>query len=104
MRLLLVADLHYSLPQFRHVPSPFVKDGSWVDRIGVTWVFNAGQQFGVPPAHVIIDTTIGEALWFSVAGSQIIRLGEPLARPVTQLKALPEWLTAGDRPRFPGPA
>ena len=36
--------------------SPFVKDGSWVDRIGETWVFNAGQQFGVPPTHIIIDT------------------------------------------------
>ena len=36
--------------------SPFVKDGSWVDRIGETWVFNAGQQFGAPPTHVIIDT------------------------------------------------
>ena len=36
--------------------SPFVKDGSWVDRIGATWVFNAGQQFGASPTHIIIDT------------------------------------------------
>ena len=50
--------------------SPFVKDGSWVDRIGPTWVFNAGQQFGAPPTHIIIDTDVGEALWFSSAGNQ----------------------------------
>jgi Icc-related predicted phosphoesterase len=27
--------------------SPFVKDGSWADRIGVTGVFNPGRQYGV---------------------------------------------------------
>jgi Icc-related predicted phosphoesterase len=30
--------------------SPFVKEGSWVDRIGETWVFNAGQHAGAPCA------------------------------------------------------
>jgi len=69
--------------------SPFVKDGSWVDRIGNTWVFNAGQQFGAPPTHIIIDTDEGEALWFSSAGNQFIRLGEPLERPVPRLEAIP---------------
>jgi Icc-related predicted phosphoesterase len=81
--------------------SPFVKDGSWVDRIGSTWVFNAGQQFGAPPAHVIIDTDEGEALWFSAAGSQFVRLHEPLERPVQKLAALPDWLIAADRPHSP---
>ena len=83
--------------------SPFVKDGSWVDRIGPTWVFNAGQQFGAPPAHVIIDTDEGEALWFSSAGNQFVRLDAPLERPVPRLEALPHWLKAGDPPRLPGP-
>ncbi len=82
--------------------SPFVKDGSWVDRIGETWVFNAGQQFGVPPSHVIIDTDIGEALWFSSAGNQLVRLGDPLERPVQRLQALPDWLTTADRPSSQG--
>jgi Icc-related predicted phosphoesterase len=81
--------------------SPFVKEGSWVDRIGPTWVFNAGQQFGAPPAHVIIDTDAGEALWFSAAGNQFVRLGNPLERPVARLAALPDWLTAADRPHSP---
>ena len=84
--------------------SPFVKNGSWVDRIGPTWVFNAGQQFGAPPTHIIIDTDEGEALWFSAAGGQFVRLEAPLERPVPQLKTLPDWFTASDRLRLPGQA
>lgn len=83
--------------------SPFVKEGSWVDRIGPTWVFNAGQQFGAPPAHIIIDTEADEALWFSSAGNQFVRLGGALERPVSKLQAIPDWLKAADRPRAPGP-
>jgi hypothetical protein len=82
--------------------SPFVKDGSWVDRIGPTWVFNAGQQFGAPPAHIIIDTDHGEALWFSAAGNQFVRLDDPLERPVPKLTTLPDWLKAADRPGLQG--
>ena len=77
-------------------------DGSWVDRIGPTWVFNAGQQFGAPPTHIIIDTQAGEALWFSSAGNQFIRFGDTLQRPVALLEAIPDWLKAGDRPPLPG--
>jgi Icc-related predicted phosphoesterase len=84
--------------------SPFVEDGSWVDRIGPTWVFNAGQQFGAPPTHIVLDTDEGEALWFSAAGAQFVRLDVPLERPVPQLKALPDWFTASDRCRLPGQA
>jgi len=78
--------------------SPFVKDGSWVDRIGPTWVFNSGSQLGAPPAHIIIDTDAGEALWFSAAGSQFVRLRHPLERPVPQLEVIPDWLKVADRP------
>ena len=82
--------------------SPFVKEGSWVDRIGQTWVFNAGQQFGAPPAHIVVDTEAGEALWFSAAGNQVVQLEQPLERPVPRLSSLPEWLRAADRPHLPG--
>ena len=42
-----------------------------------------GNQLGALPTHIIIDTDAGEALWFSAAGNQFIRLGpEPLERPV----------------------
>jgi hypothetical protein len=77
--------------------SPFTKGGSWVDRIGDTWVFNAGHQFGAPPAHIIVDTGEHEAIWTSAAGIQSVRLDQPLTRPVLALRALPAWLEA-----FPG--
>jgi hypothetical protein len=82
--------------------SPFVKDGSWVDRIGNTWVFNAGQHFGAPPTHIIINTDAGEALWFSGARNQFIRFSEPLERPVPQLESIPDWLKAAGQPSLPG--
>lgn len=84
--------------------APFVKDGSWVDRIGSTWVFNAGHQYGAPPAHLIVDTGARQALWFSAAGSEQVYLDQPLVRPVGKLTALPAWLTSSDRRRDPVPA
>lgn len=54
--------------------SPFRTGGSWVDRIGGTWVFNAGCQIGPVPAHVVIDTGAAEATWNSLAGSERTRL------------------------------
>ncbi|MGH6865431.1 MAG: metallophosphoesterase family protein [Methyloceanibacter sp.] len=82
--------------------APYVKDGSWVDRIGATWIFNTGHYAGAPPAHVIIDTQADQALWFSAAGNQFVRLSEPLVRPVTRLGAMPGWLTASDRLQLQG--
>ncbi len=84
--------------------SPFVKDGSWVDRIGKTWVFNAGREFGVPPSHIVLDTDAGEAVWFSSSGNQIVQLDQPLPRPVPMLKGVPDWLKAADRPGLQGQA
>lgn len=84
--------------------APFVKEGSWVDRVGATWVFNAGHQYGAPPAHLIVDTLAREALWFSAAGNEAVHLDRPLSRPVEKLRALPAWLTSGDRPPGPAPA
>jgi Icc-related predicted phosphoesterase len=62
--------------------SPFREGGSWVDRLGDTWVFNAGRQPAPSPSHVIFDTTERTAIWSSLAGSEIVRLDEPLTRPV----------------------
>lgn len=72
--------------------SPFQKQGSWVDRIGSTWVFNAGRQIGPTPTHVILNTDLQEALWFSLAGAEVVRLSEPFTRPVDELQTLPDWL------------
>lgn len=48
--------------------APFAPDGSWVDRIGATWVFNPGKQTGPTPAFVEIDLVAGRARWQSMAG------------------------------------
>ncbi|HYN39225.1 MAG TPA: metallophosphoesterase, partial [Rhodospirillales bacterium] len=72
--------------------SPFLKDGSWVDRIGPTWVFNAGRQIGPTPTHVIFDTERQQALWFSLAGAEVVNLDAPFSRPVEELRAIPDWL------------
>ena len=74
-----------------HEP-PFRKGGSWVDRIGRTWVFNAGRQFGPVPAHIIFDTDRQKAAWFSLAGAESVDLAGPLHRPLPELTARPEWL------------
>jgi Icc-related predicted phosphoesterase len=83
--------------------SPFVKEGSWVDRLGTTWVFNAGHQFGAPPAHLIVDTDEAMAFWFSAAGNQYVRLDQPLQRPLAKLEAMPAWLTSGGPAGGPSP-
>lgn len=65
--------------------SPFRKGGSWADRIGKTWVFNSGRQIGPCPTHVIFDTEAQHAMWFSLAGNEIVRLDAPLTRPIPEL-------------------
>ena len=66
--------------------SPFRQGGSWVDRIGPTWIFNPGRQIGPIPTHVIFDTTERRAMWFSLAGNEVVQLDQPLARPVAELQ------------------
>ncbi len=65
--------------------SPFREGGSWVDRVDDTWVFQAGRQIGPVPTHVIIDTGLGRAMWFSLAGNQIVSLRAPLVRPIAEI-------------------
>jgi Icc-related predicted phosphoesterase len=66
--------------------SPFRAGGSWVDRIGSTWVFNAGRQIGPIPTHVIVDTDDRRAMWYSLAGNQVVPLDRPLTRPPAELQ------------------
>lgn len=72
--------------------SPFREGGSWVDRIGSTWIFNAGRQMGPCPTHIILDTEEQAALWFSLAGAETVILDQPLLRPVPSLTEFPGWL------------
>ena len=72
--------------------APFKAEGSWIDRIGKTWVFNSGRQPGPIPAHVVVDTEAREAAWFSLEGAQAAALDKPLTRPLEPLTAPPPWL------------
>ncbi|WP_421724149.1 metallophosphoesterase family protein [Bauldia sp.] len=84
--------------------SPFVPDGSWVDWIGDTWIFNAGHQYGAPPSCIILDTDQNAAVWLSAAGAQEVSLDQPLVRPIPPLTSLPVWLTSSDPAPGPIPA
>ena len=48
----------------------FTEAGSWADRIGDTWVFNAGTQIGKVPARVELDLDAGRARWVSLMGEE----------------------------------
>jgi len=48
--------------------APFKSGGSWIDRIGDTWLFNAGRQIGDIPARIEIDLGQQAARWISLAG------------------------------------
>jgi hypothetical protein len=67
-------------------------------------VFNAGHQFGRPPTHVILDCEQQEALWFSAAGNQTVRLDRALSRPIEKLIELPGWLAVKGPGLDPSPA
>lgn len=62
----------------------FTEAGSWADRFGHTWVFNAGTQIGKVPARVEVDLGAGRARWVSIMGEETCALtdGGPPARTV----------------------
>jgi len=94
-----IADYSFDLVICGHVhDSPFTPKGSWVDRIGATWVFNAGRQIGEVPTSIAIDTEARQAAWISNEGAEIVSLDAPLVRPLTPLTAMPDWMDsrAGD--------
>jgi Icc-related predicted phosphoesterase len=62
-----------------HEP-PFKPGGSWADRIGDTWVFNAGRQIGGIPTRIEIDLGEQRATWVSLLGVDELDMRE-LAPP-----------------------
>jgi Icc-related predicted phosphoesterase len=54
--------------------SPFADKGSWFDRVGDTWVFNAGNQRGPVPSRIEIDLAAGTAHWSSLMGTESVDL------------------------------
>jgi Icc-related predicted phosphoesterase len=77
--------------------SPFIQDGSWYDRLGQTWVFNAGLQPGRPPTRIVLDLDENKAFWLAAGEAQWIDLGAPLQRPASSIEQPPDWLTSLDR-------
>ncbi len=55
--------------------APFRVGGSWHDRIGDTVVLNAGRQPGPVPAHLIVDSTLGVADWWTFEGNGTLDFG-----------------------------
>ncbi|MEI9900271.1 MAG: metallophosphoesterase [Hyphomicrobium sp.] len=84
--------------------APFRPDGSWIDRRGATFVFNAGRQIGDIPTHIVLNIEEGAALWFSLAGPETVQLDSPLAYPLEKLANLPAWLSPADPAGGPSPA
>jgi hypothetical protein len=80
--------------------SPFRPGGAWLDRIGSTWVFNAGRQYGRPPTHIILDSTSDRAL--VLPGRQSVGAARSGASPCRMTK-LPDWLMLTARVRDPTP-
>ncbi len=74
--------------------APFESAGSWADRLGSTWIFNAGRQIGPTPTHIALHLGEREALWFSLTGNQAVRLDAPVERPFRALTAPPAWFRA----------
>jgi Icc-related predicted phosphoesterase len=77
--------------------SPFIADGSWFDRLGDTWVFNAGLQPGRPPVYIVLDIDDGTAFWLPAGDAQCIDLKAPLRWPAAEVTDPPPWLTSLDR-------
>lgn len=48
--------------------APFTDAGSWIDRLGSTWLFNAGKQIGPVPAHISLDLDAATACWTGLTG------------------------------------
>jgi Icc-related predicted phosphoesterase len=78
--------------------SPFCAGGSWADRIGSTWIFNAGREIGPTPAHVVLDTEARSAHWLSTLRWEAARLDQA-TEAVSKVAELPAWLTAAGLPR-----
>jgi len=59
--------------------APFVADGSWIDRIGQTWVFNPGRQIGPFPSFLVFDLDQMTMEWISLEEQEQRSLAEPVA-------------------------
>lgn len=61
--------------------APFYPDGSWIDRMGKTWVFNPGRQMGPEPSFLTLDFDQMSARWLSLEASETQLLDQPAETP-----------------------
>lgn len=58
--------------------SPFREHGSWIDKIGETWVFNPGYEMSSLPPYIVLDLEKMQAKWVSSMGTEQVDLTAPL--------------------------
>lgn len=61
--------------------APFYSAGSWIDRLGKTWVFNPGRQPGPQPTYLEMDLETLSVAWISAEGQQVRQLSLKPAIP-----------------------
>jgi Icc-related predicted phosphoesterase len=59
--------------------APFYEGGSWIDRIGKTWVFNVGRQPGPWPTYIVLDPDTMAAKWTSFEKEAIYPLRQDIS-------------------------
>jgi Icc-related predicted phosphoesterase len=59
--------------------APFYTEGSWIDQVGSTWVFNPGRQPGWRPTYIALDLDAMTAEWVSEEGQSLRNLALPCA-------------------------
>lgn len=77
--------------------SPYINGGSWVERIGSTWVFNAGFQMGPPPPHLLFDLDAREVYWMSIPLVEHASLRGSVSTSGPLLVPPPDWVLDIDR-------
>jgi Icc-related predicted phosphoesterase len=79
-----IADFQPDIVLTGHVHEPpFKSGGSWADRIGRTWVFNAGRQIGATPTRIELDLDEHRATWVSLMGVEEVDLRDAAQRERT---------------------
>lgn len=63
--------------------APFLDRGSWLDRVGKTWVFNPGRQIGAAPTSISLDLETMVAEWTSFEGPVQRTLSEAAPPPLS---------------------
>ncbi len=60
--------------------APFVRNGSWIDQMEDTFLFNSGRQIGGVPTFTLIDTEAENAKWISIENAEQADLRGTLQR------------------------